>query len=160
MVMDGKTYTMDDDDGKANMIRCLRFTKLCWVGKHINIIMKPTNSPTQGQPNRRKIRLKVAFGPLFPTLNNFSWVGIDFTKETERKKPNPTKYFANTYQLFRKHPSWLLMGKTDTTAGGANLRLLEVSRMMHWLLMGKRIQRLLTIENTHIQRLAIGRRIQ
>ena len=38
MVMDGKTYTMDDDDGKANMIRCLRFTKLCWVGKHICLL--------------------------------------------------------------------------------------------------------------------------
>ena len=36
------------------LIRCLRFTKLCWVGKHMNIIMKPTNSPTQGQPNLRK----------------------------------------------------------------------------------------------------------
>ena len=54
------------------------YTELCWVGNHINIIMKPTNSPTQGQPNPRKIRLKVAFGPLFPTANNFSWVGIDF----------------------------------------------------------------------------------
>ena len=28
-------------------------------------IMKPANPPTQGQPNPRKIRLKVAFGPLF-----------------------------------------------------------------------------------------------
>ena len=27
---------------------CLRYTKLCWVGKHVNMIMKPTNSPTQG----------------------------------------------------------------------------------------------------------------
>ena len=37
--------------------------------------MKPTNSPTPGQPNPRKIRLKVAFGPLFPTANIASWVG-------------------------------------------------------------------------------------
>ena len=27
-------------------VGCLRYTKLCWVGKHVNIIMKPTNSPT------------------------------------------------------------------------------------------------------------------
>ena len=32
---------------------------------------KPTNSPTQGQPNPRKKRLKVAFGPLFPTAKQF-----------------------------------------------------------------------------------------
>ena len=44
----------------------------------VNIIMKPTSSSTQGQPTPRKIRLKVAFGPLFPTANNFSWVGICF----------------------------------------------------------------------------------
>ena len=56
----------------------LRFIKFCWVAKHTNIIMKPTNSPTQGQPNPRKSRLKVAIGPLFPTANNFSWVGAGF----------------------------------------------------------------------------------
>ena len=50
----------------GRLIRCLRFTKLCRVGEHINVIMKPTNSPTQGQPNPRKNRLEVAFGPLFP----------------------------------------------------------------------------------------------
>ena len=40
------------------LIECLRYTKFCWVGKHIDIFMKPSNSPTQGQPNPRKIRLK------------------------------------------------------------------------------------------------------
>ena len=54
-------------------------TTLCWVAKHINIIMKPSNSPTQGQPNPRKKRLNLACGPLFPTAIFFSWVGIDFT---------------------------------------------------------------------------------
>ena len=54
------------------------FTKFCWVWKHIvSTIMKPTHSPTQGQPNPRKMRLKVPFGPLFPTANNFSGVGVD-----------------------------------------------------------------------------------
>ena len=75
---------------------CLRFTKFCWVGKHANIIMKPMNSPTQGQPNPRKIRLKVAFGPLFPTRDIFWWVGIDFISETDCEKPNPTTFSANT----------------------------------------------------------------
>ena len=57
-----------------------------------NNIMKPTNSPTQGQPNPRKIRLKVALGPLFPTANYISWVGIDFIQETGYKKPNPINF--------------------------------------------------------------------
>ena len=72
------------------------YTKFCWVGKHINIIMKPSNSPSQGQTNPRKNRVKVAFGPLFPTEINFSWVGISLIQETDCKKPNPTKFSANT----------------------------------------------------------------
>ena len=59
--------------------------------------MKPTNSPTQGQPNPRKIRLKVTFGPLFPKVNSFSWVGNGFMQETDYKKPNSTK-------ILHKHP--------------------------------------------------------
>ena len=35
------------------LLGCLRFTKFCWVGKHVHIIMKPTNSPTPGQPHPR-----------------------------------------------------------------------------------------------------------
>ena len=58
--------------------------------------MKPSNSPTQGHPNARKIRLKVAFRPLFPTANSFSWVRIGFIYELDYKKPNPTKVSANT----------------------------------------------------------------
>ena len=61
---------------------------------------KPTKSPTQGQPNPSKTRFEVAFGPLFPTANNFSLVGIDFIYETDYSKPKPTKLFKNT--LFRK----------------------------------------------------------
>ena len=63
---------------------CLRHTRLRWVGNNINILMKPANSSTQGQPNPRKIRLKVAFTcaifPFFPQQNIF-WlvVGIGFT---------------------------------------------------------------------------------
>ena len=59
--------------------------------------MKPTNSPTQGQPNLRKIRLKEAFGRRFPTASIFSWVGIDFMEGTDYKKPNATK-------ILREHP--------------------------------------------------------
>ena len=71
-------------------IGCLRFAKFCWVGKHINVIMKPTNSPTQGQPNPRKIGLKVAFGPLFfPQQIVLRGLGIVlYRKQTTR---NPTQ---------------------------------------------------------------------
>ena len=54
--------------------------------------MKPTNSPTQGQPNPRKNRLKVAFGPLFPTAKYYfvgwDWFQIGNTEQTTR---NPTQ---------------------------------------------------------------------
>ena len=69
------------------LIACMRFTKLCWVEKHINVIMKPTNSPTQRQPNPRNIWLKVAFGPRFPTTNNFSWVGVGLCRKQTTKNP-------------------------------------------------------------------------
>ena len=61
--------------------------------------MKPTNSPTQGQPNTRKKRFKVASGPLFPTAINFSWVGKDFTQGTDYKITNPTNTSANTIMV-------------------------------------------------------------
>ena len=60
------------------VLGCLRYTILSWVGNNMNIILKTSNSPTQCQPNPRKIRLKVAFGQLFPTANSFSWVRIVF----------------------------------------------------------------------------------
>ena len=69
---------------------CSRFAEFCWVGKHINITMKPTNSPIQGQPNPRKKWLKVTFGPLFPTANNFSWVGTDFYRKQTTRNPTET----------------------------------------------------------------------
>ena len=71
----------------------------------VHIIAKPTNSPTQGQPNPRKVRLKVAFGPLFPTATNFSWVGIGFIEETDYEKPNPTTFL-------RKHPDESVLWNT------------------------------------------------
>ena len=39
--------------------------------------VKPTNSPTQGQPNPRKIRLKAAFEPTFSHSRIFLFVGWD-----------------------------------------------------------------------------------
>ena len=80
-------------------LRCSWFTKVYWVGKHINIVMKPTNSPTQGQPNPRKMKSKVAIGPLLSTANIY-FEGWDwFLWETDYKKPNPPKFSANSLIL-------------------------------------------------------------
>ena len=59
-----------------HLIWCLWYTKFCWVGKHIDIIMKPTNSPTQGQPNPRKFRFKSGIWATF-SQSNFFFVGWD-----------------------------------------------------------------------------------
>ena len=66
--------------------------------ENINIIMKPTNCPIQGQPNPREIRLKLTFGPIFPTANIFSWVRIGFIEGIDYKKymTQPTNFSANT----------------------------------------------------------------
>ena len=67
------------DVTSGELLGCLRFTKFCWVGKHVNIILKPTNSPQpKANPTQEKNGLKVAFGPRFPTANIFSWVGVGF----------------------------------------------------------------------------------
>ena len=50
--------------------------------------MKPTNSPTQHQPNPRKHMF-------------FSWVEIDFIKEIGYKNPNPTKFSAIAFMSER-----------------------------------------------------------
>ena len=73
-------------------IGCLRFTILCWVGKHANIIMKPTNSPTQGQPKPKKYLVKSGiWATVFPQEGNFSWVGIGFVQgnNTARSLSHP-----------------------------------------------------------------------
>ena len=66
---------------KKTYVGCLRCTKFC---------LKPTNSPTQGQLNPRKIRLKVAFGPLFPTATIFfvGWDWFYIGNRLQETKPN------------------------------------------------------------------------
>ena len=73
--------------------------------KTLKIVVKPTNSPTHGQPNPRTIRFNVAFGPLVPTANIFAWVGIYFIQETDYKKLNPNKFSAST---LLKKVGWVL----------------------------------------------------
>ena len=72
------------------LVRCLRFTKLCWVEKHVKSCDSPnyvglknmypdkkllwnrrTPQPKANPTQEKKNRLKVAFGPLFPTANIF-----------------------------------------------------------------------------------------
>ena len=74
-----------------------RHTKFYWVGKHVNTITKPSNSPTQAQPNPRKIRLKVAFWATFSHSKHFfGGLGLVlYRKQTARNLSQPN---------FRKHP--------------------------------------------------------
>ena len=58
--------------------------------------MKPTNSPTPGQPNQRKNRLKVEFWG--PQQILFRGLGLILYRK-DYKKPNPTKVSANTVVL-------------------------------------------------------------
>ena len=86
------------------LLGCLRYTRLCWVRKHVNATMKPTNSPTQGQPNPRKIRLKVAFWAAFSHRKYFfvGWDSFYIGGRLRETHPN---------QFLRKHPT-----ATTTTA--------------------------------------------
>ena len=59
-------------------IRVFTIYQIMLGWEYVNIMMKPSNSPTQGQPYPRKVRLKLAFGYCFPTGNSVSWVRIGF----------------------------------------------------------------------------------
>ena len=69
----------------------------CWVGKHVTTIVKPTNSPTQGQPNPRTVRFKSwHLGHFFPTANYFfvGWDWFYIGNRLQETQPN---------QILRKH---------------------------------------------------------
>ena len=86
-------------------VGCLRFTKLGWVGKHTTNTMKPTNSPTQGQPNPRKNKL----GHIFPQRVIFRGLGLilrrkqttitptqpDCLPTPEHQRPSPHQHHLN-----------------------------------------------------------------
>ena len=57
-----------------------RFTKYVGLENiHVSITMKPTNSPTQGPTQPKKIRLNSSiWATFFPTADEFRWVWIDF----------------------------------------------------------------------------------
>ena len=63
-------------------IWCLRYiTKFCWVGKHVNIIVKPKKlpNPRPTQPKKKKVIIgNWATFSLHKYLVVFSWVGIGF----------------------------------------------------------------------------------
>ena len=67
----------------------MRNSNLCRVGKHTNIIMKPLNSPTQGEPNLRKIGLKSGIWATFPIANTVVFRGLGLV--LYRKQTTSTK---------------------------------------------------------------------
>ena len=56
----------------------------------VNLVMKPTSAPAQGQPNPRRIGFKVAFGPLFPAVNTF-FRGLGLVLYRKQTTRNPTQ---------------------------------------------------------------------
>ena len=60
--------------------------------------MKPTNYPTQGQPNPRKNKFEVAFGPLFP-YSKIIFRGLGLVLYRKRRQETKPK------QILRIHPS-------------------------------------------------------
>ena len=68
--------------------------------------MNPTKSPTQGQPDPRKISLKVAFGPLFSHCKYFfvGWDWLCVGKRLQETQPNQyfriqTPYYNHPFNL-------------------------------------------------------------
>ena len=78
-----------------NVIGCWRLSKILlgWKTDHF-IIMKPTNSPTQGQPNpEKKNGSKAAFAPRFLPTANIFFAGLGLVlcrKQTTRHLTPPT----------------------------------------------------------------------
>ena len=60
---------------------------------------KPSTGQTERNHTDPHLLTYIFYGHMYPghffppTANIFSWVGIDFTKETDCKKPNPTGFF-------------------------------------------------------------------
>ena len=71
------------------------------ISQFEKVILKPTNSPTQSQPNPiKKLSVKSSIWiTFFQQQNIFSWVGWDWFSigNQDCKKPNPIK-------VLRKHP--------------------------------------------------------
>ena len=89
----------------------LRFTKFCWVGKHVNIIMKPTDqlpNPRPTQPKKKKEVKSGNLGHFFsPQQIFFGWLGLVLCrKQTTRNPAQPnlpqTPYTINSTVLREK----------------------------------------------------------
>ena len=62
----------------------------------VNNITKPTNSPTQGEPNPREIRLKATFwAAFFPLQITFRGLGLILCRKQNTRNPTQPKLFAN-----------------------------------------------------------------
>ena len=77
------------------------------IHDQVNIIMKPTNSPTQGQKRKKEIRSKVASGPFFfPQQILFRGMGLilnrkqtttNLTQTTSPQTPYLERYVGIEY---------------------------------------------------------------
>ena len=98
--------------GTDERLWCLRHAKFCWVGKHINNIMKPTNSPTDGQPNPRKNRgSKWRLGHFFPQHILFRGMGLAlYRKQTARNLAQPNYPRTPYFEVYDNTSTYLIPG--------------------------------------------------
>ena len=73
--------------GHSDINRVFAIYQFCWVGKHLNIISKPSNAPIHGQPTPRKVRFKSEWhlGHFFPqqiVFRGLRFVLKDWLQET------------------------------------------------------------------------------
>ena len=113
----------------------LQYIKFCWVGKHVNSSMKPTNSLTQGQPNPRKNRLKVAFGPrFFPQQIVFRGLGLVLCGKQTTRKPNPTRFSANALYWLVAWLVWLVDWWVDDWLMDWSMRVFAIYHISWFLI--------------------------
>ena len=62
--------------------------QIIWVGKHVNAIMKPTNSPPQP---KKKLVQSHTWATFFHTASKFSWVRLALVLDGKQTTRNPTQ---------------------------------------------------------------------
>ena len=87
--------TIKSTNPTANRVFAIYQFLLSWKTHKYYYENRRTPQP-KANPTQEKIRLKVAFGTVFPTAK-YLFVGWNwFLIGTDYKKPNPTKFSANT----------------------------------------------------------------
>ena len=99
------SYSLRRNTSRWYQVGCLRFTKFCWVGKHVILSWNRRTPQPKANPTQEKNRLKVAFGPLFPQQIFFRGLGMVLCRKQTTRNPS--------LPSLRKHPSYSLPWNTS-----------------------------------------------